>query len=205
MTDQDIQNYYTGLLILQYSSLPNAQGTVMALMKRLIQSQIVQKVQDGFSIDTAIGAQIDLLASYRGVTRVLFGAAPGSDWSLPEYADPNYATYLGFVEYADASPTWLTLQYDDLNNLPYDMTDYQLRTMVLLKAEIDSWDGTMASLDEIMFDFFGTYVNVVDGENMTMTYQHQAIDPDPNTIWKMTVLAGILPHPAGVSVTTVEV
>lgn len=205
MTTQEIVDYYTSLLIVQYVSLNNANSHVAALIRETLQNQIIIQVQTAFDIDDSLGAQLNIIGEYRGISRILFGSSAGADWSIPEYADASPGSYLGLVEYADPDPAWLTLQYDDLDNLSYALSDIQMRTLIKLKAAIDSWDGTIGGLDTILFDFFGIYVNVVDTGSMSLIYQHTASDPDPNTIWKMAVLAGILPHPAGVAFTTVEV
>ena len=74
-----------------------------------------------------------------------------------------------------------------------------------LKSQLDSWDGTLGSLDTILFNAFGTYVNVVDNEDMSIVYQHSHLDTDPDQLWTYAVLENVLPHPAGVAVTIVGV
>ncbi len=205
MTTQEIIDYYKSLLIMQYRSLPNALAQVGAWVGIFLQDQIVAKVGDAFNLETATGRQLDILGAYRGISRIIFGITQGSYWSLVPYDDADPDSYFGWALYDDADPTWLTLQYDDLNNVGYTLSDYQMRTLISLKAEFDSWDGTIANLDNILYSFFGNYVNVVDNENMTMVYEHNSADPDPNQIWLMTVTAGILPSNAGVSYTVLEV
>ena len=206
MTTDDLANYYKGLLIVQYASLPNALGTVEAYIRSLIQNQIVQQVQDGFNVDTAIGIQLDLLGTYRGITRHAFGLAPGNYWSLPSYSDVLPGGFLGWASYGDASlPTIKWLQYNDLNSLAYTLSDAQMRLLIKLKAKLDAWDGTLGSLDTILYSFFTTYVTVIDQENMSMVYQHQNSDPDPNQLWTVAVLENAFPHPAGVNVSFVGV
>jgi hypothetical protein len=206
MDTSDLINYYAGLLIVQYASLPNALATVQAYISALIQNQIIQQVQDGFDVKTAIGAQLDILGTYRGITRNAYGLAPGSYWSLPSYSDTLPGGFFGWASYADANPPLINwLQYNDTNSVPYAMTDPQMSLLIQLKAKLDSWDGTLGSLDSILYSFFTTYVTVIDQENMTIIYQHQNIDPDPNQLWTVAVLQNVFPHPAGVGVTFVGV
>lgn len=201
----DVVNAYTGLLILQYAALPNASAHVQALMQAIVQDQIINKVRTGFNLDTALGAQLDILGTYRGVPREVFGSAPGSYWALVEYADPSPGSYFGIAEYADADPTWNTMQYIDVDSLAYTLTDNQMRRLIKLRAAMESTPFGLADLDNILYSVFGNYVNVVDNENMSIVYQHNHLDPDPDLLWAVTVLAGALPHPAGVSFTVVEV
>lgn len=205
MTTQEIIDYYKGLLILQYASLPNALGTIEAYISALLQNQIISQVRDAFDVDTAIGAQLDILATYRGLSRVVFGIVPGNFWSLIPYDDPDPNSYFGWAEYPDPDPTWGWIQYGDIAGAAYRLTDAQLRGLIKFKAQTDSQPLFLGNLDQILYDFFGVYVTVIDNEDMTMIYQHQIADPDINQLFEMAVLAGILPHPAGVLATVVEV
>lgn len=201
MTTAQLIQYYQSLLILQYSSLPNAQGTVAAIVGTLIQNQIVNQVEEGFDVTDAIGAQLNILGTYRGVYRNAYGAVPGAFWSLPSVNDTLPGGFLGWVSVSDAdadNPPDRWLQINDSLSVAYALTDSQMRRLIELKALLDAWDGSLGMLDSILFSVFGVYVNVVDGNNMTMIYQHQAIDPDPDQLFGYAVLENVLPHPAGV-------
>lgn len=205
MTTQEIIDYYKGLLILQYRALTNAVSHVGEWCRLFLQDQVVSAVRDGFNVLTAIGNQLNILGEYRGINRTVFGILAVTDWSLVPYGDAAPNSYFGWAAYADADPSWRWLQYADLNSVPYTLSDEQMRLMIQLRAAFQSWDGSLGKLDLILYAFFGIYVNVVDNGNMTLTYQHVAIDPDVNKLWTVATTAGILPHGAGVSYTTVEV
>jgi hypothetical protein len=201
----DVYNYYVGLLILQYRALNNACSEILALATSFIQNQIVSQVRDGFNLTTALGAQLNLLGRYRGISRVLFGVVLATDWSLVPCNDPNPNTYSGWALAAGANPTWRWLQVNDLNSAAYSLSDAQMRLLISLTAAFQSSDGSLGNLDNILYSFFGAYVNMVDNGNMTITYYHQSSDPDPNSLWKIAVLAGVIPHPAGVNFSVIEV
>lgn len=203
MTTDELISYYVGLLILQYASLGNAVQTMQALMGELIQDQIISQVNNSFDLANALGVQLNMLGTYRGVSRQVFGVAPGDYWSVVPYADPDPDLYFGLALYADADPTWRTLEYNDLDALAYALTDDQMRRLIQFKAALSTSDQTLGSLDDILYQFFGTNVNLVDNEDMSITYQHQHTDPD--SLFNVAVLADALPHPAGVSFTVVEV
>lgn len=205
MTSDEIISYYAGLLILQYASLPNAVATIQTLIGVLLQDQIIDKVRNGFNLDTAIGNQLTILGTYRGAPRQVFGVLPESDWSLVPYADAAPNSYLGWAEYADPDPTWRWIQYNDVDAYPTTLTDNQLRRLIQLKAMTQSSAMGLADLDNILYSVFGSYVDLVDNEDMTITYNHQILDPDVDGLWGIAVLANALPHPAGVSFTVVEV
>lgn len=206
MTTSDLIDYYKGLLILQYRALDKALSHVEAWISAFVQNQIVANVLDGFDLATAIGAQLDILGSYRGIKRTLFGVVPDSDWSLVPYDDVAPDSYFGWGVYADVNPPVdRFLQYADLTAVPYVLNDIQMRTLIRLQAAFQSSDGTLGNLDNILYAFFGANVDVVDNGDMTITYRHLISDPDPIGLWKATTVAGILPHGAGISFTVLEV
>ena len=207
MTTQDVIDFYKGLLILQYASLPNALATIDAYISQLVQGQIADQVRNAFDVTTAIGAQLNILGTYRGINRTVFGVLPANDWSLVPYLDPAPNSYYGWADYTAVAPnpTQRWLQYNDLVGVPYQLTDSQMRKLIQLKAKLDSWDGSLAEMDNILYSFLGTYTTLIDNENMSITYRHLLSDPDPDNIYEMGVLANVFPHPSGVSVSFVEV
>jgi hypothetical protein len=203
MLTSDVLSYYSELLIVQYVSLPNAIGTIQAYVGALVQNQITTQVQEAFELATASGAQLTILGTYRGIPRQLFGLPSGNYWSLVPYNDPSPDSYYGWATYAGSAPNWLWLQYDDVTTAV--LTDPQMRRMIQFKALLDSSPLTLGALDAILYTTFGIYVNLVDNGNMTMTYQHQSIDPDPDDLWGAVVLAQILPNSCGVLANVVSI
>jgi len=205
MLTQDLIEFYSDLLIFQYASLGNAIGTVQAYVGELVQNQIIVQVDDAFDLETAIGNQLDILGTYRGVVREVFGLGAATYWALIPYTDPSPNSYLGWATYSGAAPTWNWLQYSDTGLLGASMTDHQMRRLIQLKSAIQSSPLTLGDIDNILYTAFGSYVNLVDNGNMTMTYQHQAADPDPDGLWGIAVLADALPNPCGVSFNVVTI
>jgi hypothetical protein len=206
MTTNDLINYYVGLLIMQYSNLANALATVQAHVTTLIQNQIADQLRNCWDVTTAIGNQLNILAQYVGVTREAYGLVPGDYWALPSVNDTLPGGFFGWASIYDASaPVILWLQLNDEESLPYTLTDIQLRKLIQLKAALSSCSMGLADIDNILYSYFGTYVNLVDNATMSIIYQHNHLDPDPNKLWSVVVLENILPHQAGVSVSIVEV
>lgn len=70
MTTEQLIVYYANLLILQYIGQSNAFATIEAIVTGVIMNQLPLSVQNAFNMDgTAIGAQLDVLGKYAGVTR----------------------------------------------------------------------------------------------------------------------------------------
>lgn len=69
MTNDALIDYYAKLLIAQYIGQPKASATIMALASIFIVNQLPAQVRDGFQIGSAVGAQLDIIGKYVGVTR----------------------------------------------------------------------------------------------------------------------------------------
>lgn len=205
MTTDELIGYYQALLILQYVSGGNALGTIQAFISALVQNQIISQFRDALDVKTAVGAQLNILGTYRGVSRTLFGVVVGSDWTLIPCNDPNPNTYFGWALAAGANPTWKWLQINDLDGAPYQLSDSQMRRLIQFKGAVQSWAGGLGDLDNILYAYFGVYVNVIDNETMSIIYQHTATDPDTDQLFHIAELANALPHPAGVSFIVTEV
>lgn len=63
-----MNEYYSNLLILQYHNKPKAKATIEATTS-LLPDGIIQDVINGFDINTAVGAQLDILGEYIGLDR----------------------------------------------------------------------------------------------------------------------------------------
>lgn len=68
-TTDDIVTYYTDLLIIQYIRKPKARATIDAIVRPVIMDQLPTQVNNAFDIETAVGAQLDVLGKYTGVSR----------------------------------------------------------------------------------------------------------------------------------------
>ncbi len=77
MTDQEILIYYSDLLILQYKGKPKATATVQAIVDTVTSGQLPIAIQNAYNLDTAVGAQLDIIGKYAGVSR------DGSSFSGP--------------------------------------------------------------------------------------------------------------------------
>ncbi len=84
-----LPNYYADLLILQYLGKPKAYAMIEALVTPVIMDQLPVQVMNAFSLDFAVGVQLDVLGKYIGVSRV------GSNFSGPvTLSDAEYRTLL---------------------------------------------------------------------------------------------------------------
>ncbi len=200
----DLTKYYIGLLIIQYFTKQKARDSVGVSARALVASNIYQTVSDGFDLDSAVGAQLDILASYRGAQRTVFGLDLTRDYmAFPFYDDPDVesAARAGFALYDDAVVMAYFLLYADGGSPVGTLTDDELRRVTKFLARTQSRYLSAKEIDDIFFEFFADKVNVVDNRDMTMTYIHDVGDPD--TLFGIIQQLGYLPRPAGVEVMVV--
>lgn len=69
MTTDELATYYANLLILQYLQKPKAFATVKAQATPVIMDQIPVAVQNAFTVEGAVGVQLDVIGKYVGATR----------------------------------------------------------------------------------------------------------------------------------------
>lgn len=204
MTPAEIAEYYQGLLIMQYSQLPKAVATINLLATELIADNVYQQVMDGFDIETAVGAQLDILATYVGAQRQVFGVIASRNYfQMPAYEDPNADTSFGYIEYGDDINLvdWYYLTYEDANQPVYFLNDSELRRFIQYLAALHASDHSLENLDDILFKFFGNNVTMTDNMDMTIDYTHNPLDLD--TLFTIVAGTGNLPHPAGVEINVV--
>jgi len=199
MTSDELKSYYSNLLILQYHNKTRAVGTVKAFVGEVLADLVAVEVRDGFDLETAVGAQLDILATYRGLNRIVYGLNFNrSYFAMPEYTDPNKDTYGGFASYTDAVVSGYFLYYIDVNVPIYTMSDGELRRLIMLSAAFSSSSLGLGEIDAILFDFFSTKVKLTDNENMQIVYNDDPADTDE--LFYIATNTKVLPKPAGVSV-----
>lgn len=197
-------DYYARLLIIQYRNQPNAKATIQALVKAFIADNIIIDIRDGFDIDTAVGVQLDWLGLYIGTDRyykaVNYPLAFG--FSNADGDEENGVT--GFASASD----FLTKEGTFLGSreaiaISQRLDDEEYRLLLKVKIAQNNSNFSQKSIDDILYEFFGTEIYVVDNYDMTITYSF-----DPWTVStspvnnKMVIEAmlwkGILPVPMGV-------
>jgi hypothetical protein len=193
----DLTNYYINLLIVQYHDMPKAKATVGVFCDEAVGSGIIGQVKEGFDLDVAVGAQLDILGQYRGVQRAIYGLDLSRPYfSMPFVTDPNPETYPGFAFITDVAvgDYWLTVL--DTNRPIYAMNDDELRRIIKLRAKTQSRFLSLEECDAILNEFFGTNLTLTDNGDMTITYYHSPSDSD--TLYNIAVATNSLPKPAGV-------
>lgn len=199
-TVQNLVEYYSNLLIIQYHNKPNAKATIELMVNELMADGVELDVLNGYDINTAVGAQLDVLGKYIGVSRVFQDNNLTQMFSLTNYieSDPSAQDRWGFDTYStfDSTVENGTLTYDSVISANFFLNDDAYRQLLKLKIIKNYSNGSHASIDNAIFEFFGTDVTVSQTANMEMTY---TIPFTFNYLIEAAIIKGILPKPIGVN------
>lgn len=199
MTTDELIAYYRDLLIVQYRTKPKARAVMEAFISSAMANGIVFDVAAAFDLDTAVGAQLDILGLYRGLTRFVVGLDLSRPfWELTRYGDANPAAAPGLPRYGE-TPTDYFFRYSDANQATYRMADEEFRQLIKARAAFHQSSLGLGEIDDILFATFGAGVNLIDNMNMSIEYRRTA--GAAIRLFTIADETDSLPRPAGVAVT----
>lgn len=190
---EQLLNYYADRLIAQYRLMPRARATILIFGKQIVADEVAQAVALAFSIDTAVGPQLDILGKYIGVPRNVGDVVVADQ---PYFAFTDYAGAtgyeIGFTDYTDefSNPDAIFFLYAYAGGLPSLLNDDQYRLVLKLQIVANSSDGTLYSLQLALANFLGGAFEIVDPQDMTLIYVLETFPPI-----SLTVLRRFLPRP----------
>lgn len=162
-TLQDYLKYYSDLLIIQYRELPKARGTVQIFANSNLCDGLPIQLRTCFNLDTAVGAQLDIIGKIVGVPRNVLGLdLQHTFFQFTRYGTANLTQ--GFGRYANVPyPPALFRRY--VNNATYSMTDFELRYSIRLKILFNNAGSGWANIINGLWAIFGDKVLVQDGSS----------------------------------------
>lgn len=179
-------------IISQYSNSPIITDLIVSMFDALDQTADIDDFFDKvFNILTAEGQGLDVWGRILGVSRVL--QVPANDEYFGyEEALPD-ASGFGQAPFFSGQPV--------TDN--FSLSDSAYRLLLLAKAAANISDGSIASINSILRTLFPGRGNCycTDGRDMTMTYTFEFALTQPE--FAIVSNSGVLPRPAGVSVTII--
>lgn len=149
---------YTSLITSEHASKPKFSAMVAAVAQCFAdQINAMQAIPAAFDLDQAIGVQLDAVGLWAGITRQV-------KTPLNVYFSLDTAS-LGFDQGSWQGP------FDPSAGL-VSLDDATFRTLIRAKIAANSWDGTIpgaAAAYANLFNGSGSYIFLVDNQNMTMT------------------------------------
>lgn len=239
----EILDYYQSLMARQYAGLPRASANIRNYVAQANGENFLAQLETAFDLNTAIGAQLDIIGKYVGVSRNITVPITTPYFGFWDYTvvDPDDQNPNGFYDYSygtgGSAPavdvpasTTLTISTDtyfasskvdgDLvidanfiqsaNSFIYaeffsylnsgssttSLSDGQYRFLLQLQIVLNHSNGTLASIQSYLHQFFPDQITVVDNKDMTLSYFATTTVPLP-----VSVLQSYLPRPMGVSLT----
>ncbi|MCK5375426.1 MAG: DUF2612 domain-containing protein [Alphaproteobacteria bacterium] len=203
---QNIVEYFSNLLIVQYNQKPKAKALIELMVNELLASGILLDIRDGYDLDTAVGTQLDILGKYIGVDRLFQDNDLTDMFSLQTYteADPTAAPRWGLVVYADYDTTLENgvLNYNSIVSKDFYLIDVDYRVLLKLKIIKNYSNGSHKEIDDALFSFFGTDVTAEQTDTMEMTY---TVPFSSGAVINAAIIKSILPKPLGVRLVVTEV
>lgn len=150
---------YTSLVTSEHADKPKFMAMVAAVSQCFVdqQNELEAFVND-FDLDEAIGAQLDILGKWVGISRNIETPISGVYFSLD-------ASGVGFDQGVWQGP------FDPSLGI-VRMDDETYRLIIRAKIAANHWDGTIGSAAAILSSIFGTstYVFIQDNQDMSMTF-----------------------------------
>lgn len=166
---------YTDLITSEHADKPKFVALVDGVTSVIAaQAQTVGLMSQAFDLDVAIGAQLDVLGQWVGISRYASVTITGVYFSFDTEG-------LGFDQGLIKGP------FDPSEGLA-TMDDETYRTMIRAKIGANHWDGTLPSYQQIMAQIFagtGTLAFAVDNQDMSMSVYFAGTQPS-------ALLAGLI-------------
>lgn len=196
-------NPYEDLVTSEHNQKPNFMSVVDVVVGAAADSVIAtQNIIPSFNLDTAVGAQLDILGLWIGQSRVIPGVL--------------VTGFFGFSEYSTGNPDGLQEPFGELTNLSiggiwFNLGQANSGTTILsdvayltiLKAKIvkNQWNGTLSGIEAALQYILGVNCSVADNGTLNLTINV----PLPVTPLEEALLTSLdlLPRPAGVIISSI--
>lgn len=162
---ENIKTYYADLLILQYRQKPKARTMIKMGVDLYLADGCALQLQDVLDIDTAEGAQLDLIGGILDCPRVVQGV----------YVNTQYFTFhvdensIGFSTVGNPQGgSFRTIR--NYNQSQYSLPDVDYRWLLKFKSAVNVMRGSMYGIDEALYNVFEGDVIMKNNQNLTMTY-----------------------------------
>lgn len=204
---QELKDYYSNTLIVQYHDKPKAKQTIEMLVYLVFSEMLLFQVQNAFNWKTAVGKQLDIIGQWVGVSRTFnINLLTEPKLAYPQYdrLDPDTTSALqgGYSDYESFDTLQGgQLRYSDIQTTTNNLNDDNYRIIIGLKIIFNSINHTAKAIDDAIWEYFNHEVYTVWTDN-TLTYYY------PSNLAQVMLFAdykGVLPAPTGVTVQLTEI
>ena len=161
-------------------------------------------VRDGFNIETAIGAQLDIIGKWLGVGRTITGTTfTRAYYGYALYGDTTPFLFNPMLLYGVEPPDAQFRDYKESTQSLYDLTDEEYRVILKLAIVRNTSNASVKTIDDILNVLFGTECYFIDRMNMTVV--SYMVGTKWSRVFGIAKSSGLLPNPAGVGTALVVV
>lgn len=199
MDIEELIQYYTDLLIIQYNDRPKARATISLMVEEMLANGVITDIRDAFNIDTAVGEQLDILGKYIGLSRTYSEEVYDSVFfGFSDYTEVEPADVEGFTDASD----FLTkdgefLEASDAVAVENLLNDDSYRILLKLKIKKNYSNASNKFIDDSIFETFGSELRAIETYNMMMVF---FIDPNYSKIIQVAFQKGVIPIPMAVGI-----
>lgn len=162
---QDVKNYYADLLILQYRNKPKARETIKIGADIYLGDGVIFQLQDILDIDTAEGAQLDIIGKILDCPRVVQGIY--NDMIFFQFYDGPDSVGFSTVGNPQGG-NFRTIQ--NYNQSEYSLPDDDYRFLLKFKSAVNVMRGSERGIDDALWNVFQGDVLLKNNHNLTITY-----------------------------------
>lgn len=162
---QDVKTYYADLLILQYRNKPKARETIKIGADIYLGDGIIFQLQDILDIDTAVGAQLDIIGKILDCPRVVQGIY--NDMIFFQFYDGPDSVGFSTVGNPQGG-NFRTIQ--NYNQSEYSLPDDDYRFLLKFKSAVNVMRGSERGIDDALWNVFQGDVQLKNNHNLTITY-----------------------------------
>lgn len=196
MTNDELIEYYTDLLILQYRTQEKAPEHIRALIRSMMIFEVMEEVARAYDIETAVGVQLDIIGVYQGIDRVVTGVSFTRDYfGFAKYGDSAPFIFFPFAKYGEDPGDVQFRSYKEAEQSLFTLNDEEFRTIIKLKIGQNSSNYSAADIDNFIADFFGDQAIFNDRLDMTISY---IFDESVERLVTIALSENLIPKPAAV-------
>lgn len=204
----EIKKWACNLPILEYRNAPKNRLLIEELVDLIFANNILLKMRYGFDLETAEGAQLDIIGKWVGLDRYYNGI---DLWehpytSLVNYSNiqsDNYNQYQGglslYSTFADNDGGFLMYKdWIDVRTKVNQMGDAYFRSLIKLKIIKNNINFTMKNIDDAIYQWSDGEIFTTWG-TMEVTYHYPS---DKSNLMLLAVYKDCLPAPTCCAVNT---
>lgn len=186
---ENVKEYYANLLILQYRNKQKARDTIKLGAGIYLGDGLLFELNDILNIDTAQGAQLDLIGKILGCPRNIYGFNPDVNYFSFEKTDAY-----GYSDKDELSEGYWK-NYFNSTGSAYALSDSNYRQLLKFKALYNLMQGSMADMDLVLYIAFGNDIEIVNNKDLTITYKINNLTTAINAAYAL----GYLKAPMGIT------